>query len=200
MPALETVAGEAVAKSCASKSNETWSDITIRSLFTNVSTLKTRRFSSYFYFSGNAPVSLMQFHRQGKVRRSKRWTKYTLLSSMTLFMFSIQSTSTGPSKRIHFSSAVSSVKRALSFIIEYFPGINRISEREKGFSSNDLALPSFQCTYLLLIKSRVIFLYHLIGTYCDTTLILHIILLIYIHIYIMFITSIPSKIYKFAYS
>lgn len=34
----------------------------------------------------------------------------TLLSSITLFIFSIQSASTGPSKRIHFTSGVSSVK------------------------------------------------------------------------------------------
>lgn len=37
-------------------------------------------------------------------------TGRTLLSSITLFMFSIQSASTGPSKRIHFWSGLSSVK------------------------------------------------------------------------------------------
>lgn len=99
----------------------------------------------------NVLVSLMQFQfKENREVSSKGWTKYTLLSSMTLFMFSIQSASTGPSKRIHFSSAVSSVKRTLNFTIVYFWDTNHVSEI--SFRPNNIAyILSSSRFYLLFV-------------------------------------------------
>lgn len=50
------------------------------------------------------------FTWSGIVIRSLFTNVKTLLSSMTLFMFSIQTASTGPSNKIHFSSVVDAVQ------------------------------------------------------------------------------------------
>lgn len=113
MPQRETVAGEATARSCTSKS------------------------MCIFAFS---------------LMRSPLARQSVMLSSSTVFMFSIQSASTGPSKTTHWYSSFSVVRpTAVRIIVEAMPSVHScVSALNSPYSSPmvmHLGLKTYVFTY-----------------------------------------------------